>query len=654
MGRGRVAAGIERGTAGGRVGRRRSRDARCLSRAVQRHRAAVQLLCRHGSTRRARPFAAAGSGRSARRSTARARRSAPRRSWATHCFRAFAVRGTAPHGRRHRCTVARSDVARAPGRPRVRDRGEPLSASHGALSRRHDDRHRARPPASADIVARLLAARGQRDDVAAGAARTRSFSKSFAIPATSTWAAHEDSARYGESRRGPVGDGGRDHRRHLTDPDAHRRGGLGGRRSRAARGALPSRRRGRCSRRCSRSPRTTFIATAGSSRRSRTTWSSRSRSSRTGCGATTRLAADGVRVAATLVFSAAQALLAAKAGAYSVARVHRPARRHGRDGVALVRDIRRALRPAPGRVRAHSRRRSATPRSSPRALVGADAVAVPPAVLRALLVHPLTDWDSISSSPTGARASSRAARASEYANARLSASGAAAAGVPLATHAHSADTRGARRPALPRRRQSTAGYGSRRTAITEAVARVAPDGGHRADRGRRARRRRSVRWSFGGRAASASRRTRLRLHLRADGDDRDERARRRGRDTRSRSRCATARRFPREAARHGRDERPRGAQDRREESSRRAARQLGRHLLIGEWAIAIGNPYGFLLGNTEPSVTAGVISAHRAQPRRRAARAAATYVDMIQTDASINPGNSGGPLVNARRRGRSA
>ena len=41
----------------------------------------------------------------------------------------------------------------------------------------------------------------------------------------------------------------------------------------------------------------------------------------------------------------------------------------------------------------------------------------------------------------------------------------------------------------------------------------------------------------------------------------------------------------------------------------------------------------------------------RAQPHRRRRRAAASYVDMIQTDASINPGNSGGPLVNARRRG---
>jgi serine protease Do len=71
-----------------------------------------------------------------------------------------------------------------------------------------------------------------------------------------------------------------------------------------------------------------------------------------------------------------------------------------------------------------------------------------------------------------------------------------------------------------------------------------------------------------------------------------------------------------------------------------------RDLVIGEWAIAIGNPFGFLLGNTEPSVTAGVISG---TGRNLVARAegAGAYVDMIQTDASINPGNSGGPLVNA-------
>ena len=33
------------------------------------------------------------------------------------------------------------------------------------------------------------------------------------------------------------------------------------------------------------------------------------------------------------------------------------------------------------------------------------------------------------------------------------------------------------------------------------------------------------------------------------------------------------------------------------------------NLMIGEWVVAIGNPYGYLLGNTEPSVTAGVVSA---------------------------------------------
>jgi serine protease Do len=71
-----------------------------------------------------------------------------------------------------------------------------------------------------------------------------------------------------------------------------------------------------------------------------------------------------------------------------------------------------------------------------------------------------------------------------------------------------------------------------------------------------------------------------------------------------------------------------------------------RGLLIGEWAIAIGNPYGFILGNTEPSVTAGVISATGRNLTARA-EGQGVYVDMIQTDASINPGNSGGPLVNA-------
>jgi serine protease Do len=71
-----------------------------------------------------------------------------------------------------------------------------------------------------------------------------------------------------------------------------------------------------------------------------------------------------------------------------------------------------------------------------------------------------------------------------------------------------------------------------------------------------------------------------------------------------------------------------------------------RGLLIGEWTVAIGNPFGNLISNAEPSVTAGVVSAmdRHIIPTGREAGA---YLGMIQTDASINPGNSGGPLVNA-------
>lgn len=69
-------------------------------------------------------------------------------------------------------------------------------------------------------------------------------------------------------------------------------------------------------------------------------------------------------------------------------------------------------------------------------------------------------------------------------------------------------------------------------------------------------------------------------------------------------------------------------------------------VVIGEWAIAIGNPYGFVLGNSEPAVTAGVISGVGRNLLARGEGPSA-YFDMIQTDASINPGNSGGPLVNA-------
>lgn len=75
---------------------------------------------------------------------------------------------------------------------------------------------------------------------------------------------------------------------------------------------------------------------------------------------------------------------------------------------------------------------------------------------------------------------------------------------------------------------------------------------------------------------------------------------------------------------------------------------LGRSadLIVGEWSIAIGNPFGFVLGNNEPSVSVGVVSAVGRNLAGRGEGGGA-YIDMIQTDAAINPGNSGGPLVNA-------
>jgi serine protease Do len=69
------------------------------------------------------------------------------------------------------------------------------------------------------------------------------------------------------------------------------------------------------------------------------------------------------------------------------------------------------------------------------------------------------------------------------------------------------------------------------------------------------------------------------------------------------------------------------------------------HLVVGEWAIAIGNPFGYLLSDTQPTVTAGVISATRRDIKSEATDTG-MYKNMIQTDAAINPGNSGGPLVN--------
>ncbi|MDE2974816.1 MAG: trypsin-like peptidase domain-containing protein [Gemmatimonadota bacterium] len=69
-------------------------------------------------------------------------------------------------------------------------------------------------------------------------------------------------------------------------------------------------------------------------------------------------------------------------------------------------------------------------------------------------------------------------------------------------------------------------------------------------------------------------------------------------------------------------------------------------LVIGEWTVAIGNPFGGLLSNHEPSVTAGVVGA-LGRHLVPGGDDEGFHLGMIQTDASINPGNSGGPLVNA-------
>ena len=66
-------------------------------------------------------------------------------------------------------------------------------------------------------------------------------------------------------------------------------------------------------------------------------------------------------------------------------------------------------------------------------------------------------------------------------------------------------------------------------------------------------------------------------------------------------------------------------------------------IIIGEWTIALGNPFGYLIKDSEPTVTVGVVSAMNRNFRSNEDR---IYKKMIQTDAAINPGNSGGPLVN--------
>ncbi len=68
------------------------------------------------------------------------------------------------------------------------------------------------------------------------------------------------------------------------------------------------------------------------------------------------------------------------------------------------------------------------------------------------------------------------------------------------------------------------------------------------------------------------------------------------------------------------------------------------NVIIGEWAIAMGNPFGLFEINDKPTVTVGVVSATGVNLSAQEGR---YYRNMIQTDAAINSGNSGGPLVDA-------
>lgn len=67
-------------------------------------------------------------------------------------------------------------------------------------------------------------------------------------------------------------------------------------------------------------------------------------------------------------------------------------------------------------------------------------------------------------------------------------------------------------------------------------------------------------------------------------------------------------------------------------------------LSIGEWAIAMGNPFGLFKLNDKPTVTVGVISNNGVNLGMEQGK---NYRAMIQTDAAISSGNSGGPLLNA-------
>jgi transaldolase len=104
-----------------------------------------------------------------------------------------------------------------------------------------------------------------------------------------------------------------------------------------------------------------------------------------------RLTADGVRVAATLVFNAAQALLAAKAGAAAVSTEIGRLEAHGQDAELVVAEIRDVFDAGAADCDIVAEMPTNAARFAACARAGADAVTLSPEILRTLLLHPLTD-----------------------------------------------------------------------------------------------------------------------------------------------------------------------------------------------------------------------------------------------------------------------
>ena len=67
-------------------------------------------------------------------------------------------------------------------------------------------------------------------------------------------------------------------------------------------------------------------------------------------------------------------------------------------------------------------------------------------------------------------------------------------------------------------------------------------------------------------------------------------------------------------------------------------------LIIGEWVVALGNPFELFSVSNQPTASVGIVSANHMDFGRQ--NSGTVLQNMIQTDAAINPGNSGGPLVN--------